>query len=158
MKREIKFRALKDDVSNCIFKYGQLVYDAIGQPRITEVDSSGEGLTFHTCIRGTESQFTGLLDKNEKEIYEGDVVNYWTSVRKTHVVAAIKYEIQACAYWLKWSEDDERGKKINRYSELRANFGSDIFLSDSIEIIGNKYENPELAVIGSAFILKPNYS
>ena len=41
MKREIKFRALKDDMSNCNWIYGQLVYDAIGQPRITEVDKSG---------------------------------------------------------------------------------------------------------------------
>ena len=34
--RIIKFRALKDDMSNCNFVYGELVYDAIGQPRITQ--------------------------------------------------------------------------------------------------------------------------
>ena len=39
--REIKFRALKDDMSNCNFVYGELVYDAIGQPRITHKDKSG---------------------------------------------------------------------------------------------------------------------
>ena len=52
--REIKFRALKDDMSNCNFVYGQLVYDAIDTPRITEVAKSGEGLIFHSCIKGIE--------------------------------------------------------------------------------------------------------
>lgn len=73
-QREIRFRALKDDVSNCSFVYGQLVYDTIGRPRITEVDFSGQGLTFHTCIKNTEGQFAGVKDCKGNDVFDGDIL------------------------------------------------------------------------------------
>ena len=72
-------------------------------------------------------QFTGLHDKNGKEIYEGDVL-------KT------KYQDKAIMIWHKefscfcFETIDEVVKGEYQYS----------FKNVEIEIIGNIYENPEL--------------
>jgi hypothetical protein len=70
--RTIKFRALKDDMSNCNFVYGNLIYDTEGNPRIQD----GNSMLFHTCIKGTEGQFTGILDNKGVEVCEGDIVRF----------------------------------------------------------------------------------
>lgn len=67
-------------------------------------------------------QFTGLCDKNGKEIYEGDVVKTW------------RYK--------------NGGGQINEiYTEVKYNEKMRLPLSvyeSDCEIIGNIYENPEL--------------
>jgi uncharacterized phage protein (TIGR01671 family) len=66
-----KFRALCDDISDFTFKYGSLVYDEHGNPRIlTDV----KNMLFTTCVKETEGQYIGLPDCKETDIYEGDIV------------------------------------------------------------------------------------
>lgn len=85
-------------------------------------------------------QYTGLKDKNGKEIYEGDVLE-WTlifksdfgkedSVSKTRYV--VVYEMNNIMGIVGFYFKDTTGKYIHFH-----NF-------KDIEIIGNIYENPEL--------------
>jgi len=83
-------------------------------------------------------QYTGLRDKNGKEIYEGDILNDSNLpgvIEKQGVV-----EWNAEGYWhFKFIFDLDWGFKI---SKREPEFLSRV-LSD-LKIIGNKYETPEL--------------
>ncbi len=64
------------------------------------------------------TQFTGLKDKNGKEIYEGDLITYYRSGNKVH--RRVEWDNVTCGY------------PMLTYNPF------------DIEIIGNIYENPEL--------------
>jgi len=87
-------------------------------------------------------QFTGLLDKNGKEIYEGDVVSY----SRAH------YRGKRAGYkgTIVWSTNEPALVIFSRNAlEQIQNRGGVYFsMSNSsvknVEILGNIYENPEL--------------
>lgn len=65
-----KFRALKDNISNFKFVYGNLVYDN-DIPRIQE---DNKNMLFTTCLKGTVGQYIGFKDRIDNEIYTGDII------------------------------------------------------------------------------------
>jgi uncharacterized phage protein (TIGR01671 family) len=81
-------------------------------------------------------QFTGLLDSNGKEIYEGDIC------KTTGYTGIVEYEIQAGQYWVKWHRNGNRYMPLANGSDQ---YGDEtgIYLNQ-FEVIGNIYENPEL--------------
>lgn len=79
-------------------------------------------------------QSTGLFDKNGREIFEGDVVQYQnTKVPSADSKGIVKYFDN----WAMFGIDVE-------YNEPRALFFNGLADHISLEVVGNIYENPEL--------------
>jgi uncharacterized phage protein (TIGR01671 family) len=128
--REFKFRAW-DNVKN------KMYFTGIQDEVVISFDSNGLVATditehdwgFKELHHLKYMQYTGLKDKNGKEIYEGDVVKgYWWEKGKSHRhIGRVDYVMNAF-----------KVRGVKQY------LGFDDGLNPSYEIIGNIYENPEL--------------
>lgn len=125
--REIKFRAWDKKRNKMFDSYS--------------VNNNGEFCVdtdyTNTCeCKGGENliqlQFTGLKDKNEKDIYEGDIIQAetYTGFYKGIIVFG-----NGC-FSLKITETKDVGYDVGQTPLLDA--------FEKLEIIGNIYENPEL--------------
>ena len=77
-------------------------------------------------------QSTGLKDKNSKEIYEGDIVRYECCFES--YVEEVIYDDKHCNFGT-----IDKYEKTFSFDALINDFDVDCF-----EVVGNKYENPEL--------------
>ena len=120
--REIKFRAW-DKQHNCFTKYPFVV--------------DQNGLVFREYVGGGKvekhyslQQYTGLKDKNGKEIYEGDVV-----LRRD----------TADGYKERWGTKKYTIFYDSEQAKYRFKEEADVWgLIWKMEVIGNIYENPDL--------------
>ena len=135
MNREIKFRAWHEKNKEMVYEKPRLFGDCL---------TSGDILN----IYDNPMQFTGLHDKNGKEIYEGDIIKFHTGVKSRDDIIA-KVIFRAFAFGCVSVKDD--GEKLisgmTAFGVMEQNcMDRGIFknLEEIIEVIGNIHENPEL--------------
>lgn len=115
-----------DEKDDGIFRVGSLnaSYDPYND------DDYLDGGLYTAKERFILMQYTGLKDKNGKEIYEGDILKVdWKDNRYKSVIGMVEWDNENAAY--------------------RFAAGSPSEVSWSHEIIGNIYENPELLKLNS---------
>jgi uncharacterized phage protein (TIGR01671 family) len=132
MKREIKFRAW-DKVHECYLYDVQGAYDMLSG--CVKYEDGEDAVYDEECFAGfldneqyIVEQYTGLHDKNGREIYEGDVLDIGLRNQDGKpVIAPVSYETYAAGYVL-----DNGGNGIWQR------------LTKDCEVIGNIFEDKQL--------------
>lgn len=125
MSRPIKFRALRDD--------GTWLYS---DDKLSRFWASVDNGYVHY---ETVGQFTGLLDKNGKEIYIGDIlVTSNASMR----LGEDRWEPLDMGHTIVGSKTNELGIEFSNWEVGDSGDMDNMFHPRFIEVIGNIYENP----------------
>jgi len=125
MAREIKFRGKAFDGP---WEFGDLHMRFCKHPHI----HSMSGATIY-IDPNTVGQFTGLRDKNGKEIYEGDIIRCYGS-KGDEIKHTVEYSDKEAMFCTKLIGADMLGGSITQRWLNEFEF----------EVIGNIYDNPEL--------------
>jgi uncharacterized phage protein (TIGR01671 family) len=135
--RKIKFRGQKSDAGKQ-WVYGWLIQDeADGKCYISRY--YGVVHEADEVIPETIGQCTGLKDKNDRDIYEGDIIGCLGAG-----ISEVNWSKSDAMFKIKWH--DKIYKQVRSQSQFYTEDGEKIFSNHRLvfEIIGNIYENPEL--------------
>ena len=122
MNRPIKFRAW-DKKNGYYADYEDVEEEIAAQATDGWRSDGGTSFTLDCGIKHFElEQYTGLKDKNDKEIWVGDIVKCWDED-----YGEVYFDTISLQYRVKFSDGDDED-----------------LVSAEPEVIGNIHENPEL--------------
>ena len=159
--REIKFRAW-DKKEKRMFRVWKLTFSGVNHPEVSELMdrphprfSLEEAELKHHPLNTIIMQYTGLRDKNGREIYEEDIIkghldSKWDTKKKTwiaeeYLLGKVVYNAEQGVYGIKHdsylyraSSDCDLAIKTSLENYLPLNYFVEL------EVVGNVFENPEL--------------
>ena len=124
---------VEGDVLQTRYHSGHIEYQIMPQ---TPVSSA------YPVIPETVGQYTGLTDRNGKKIFEGDIVktHYANAQKSDFIEQVVFYNGKFCAYF-----SNQLCKQwANLYDGTEHLPQDKSFYMDSVEVIGNIHDNPEL--------------
>ena len=122
--REIKFRGISKNNNRWIYGFLSIDKNSAKMEGFPHFISRSSGYLPVEVVPKSVGQYTGLKDKNGVEIYEGDILSYF----------GFEYEVIFEESAFGWYEDG------TFYSFAEMAIGEIV----RTNIIGNRYENPEL--------------
>ena len=168
MNRDIKFRGKR--ISNGKWLYGDLMHDNVGGCYVFPIDCAAL-YKENAILPETIGQYTGLKDKNGKEVYEGDIIRYtdidsfvvnpdcdpWLHFRRSYAI--VRKEVVVFEGGMFCTKEEgypishlgwESIKDLRECLDIPDNEDCDVdgtVIDESllgIEVIGNIYDNIEL--------------
>ena len=126
--KEIKFRGWDKERNKMVYDFADYLVSADCGSLVV-----GYGGAISDYYELELMQFTGLLDKNKKEIYESYIVRMYDRLHPEEIFGWGVVIFNAGCFMIEWKDDPEANMEllgIDKFGRL-----------NKLEIIGNIYEN-----------------